>query len=384
MPTSAAGVEGPCPRCGGHIRAPKFPVMPAIAAVPLPVVPLSHSPSASASTPVAAAPIRLPVAEVERAKPLPAFVPAAQQPIIESSAMISSRRSGRVAKIFGVLLGLLVVGGVLTAGGYFLKQRLEEGVVEEDAKVLFPTSRPQQDITLAPQGKAPVKSEFATAPEGMDVFAIVRDSGQALKQFLESKTLEERLPLIETGTPAAELATSVLGQPFTVGDVRSVETRFNKQESSTDVLYSVQLRGVREIYEGHLIAVRTRGVQPPKILADPFLDGYGGRIRDFAAKPVEGAREFRCLMTCFDFCSSNRIPAAEQKCTAKLTDFVGGADLAKAYFGKAAPVREKLEKLGMKFSKSAGVTFTLRWNTTEDGMRPFLELVEVRSLDWDE
>ncbi|RYD17671.1 MAG: hypothetical protein EOP88_25365, partial [Verrucomicrobiaceae bacterium] len=99
VPASAAGIEGPCPRCGGVIRAPRFTPRPE------------------------EIPVRLEVREepVPRAKPLAAFQPAAQQPVVESSVIRSGRRAAfrRTLLTVGIILvvGAILAGFVLSRDG---------------------------------------------------------------------------------------------------------------------------------------------------------------------------------------------------------------------------------------------------------------------------
>ncbi|RYD27940.1 MAG: hypothetical protein EOP87_20375 [Verrucomicrobiaceae bacterium] len=220
------------------------------------------------------------------------------------------------------------------------------------------------------------------APEGMDVHDFVGKSADVLGAFLAARNLEERLPLLESGTPPEELGKSVLAGPLqATGSFESLEVRFDKVMGTNEVLFKCGFRRGEGTPDSSLILMRTRGNQRPKVVVDPFLDTYGGRFAAFAASPREGVEKFRIVATIFEFCSDEMIPAHDLKYTMKLSGAPGSPDLAKAYFGRSSPLREKLEKLGVRYGQGVGATVSLRWNT--EG-KPHIEVVDVVSLDWSE
>lgn len=355
MPAGAAGVEGPCPRCGGVIRAPRFTPKPG------------------------EIPVRLEVVEepVARAKPLAGFQPVAQQAFVESTAMRSDRRSAlrrtllTVAIIVGV--GAVLAGFVLSKAKKADSVRLEPDVAKKEAAKA--ESRP-----AVPAGDSP--QDTRVAPEGMDVHEFVRKSADVLGAFLTARNLEERLPLLESGTPRDELEKSVLAGPLkATGSFESLEVRFDKVIGSNEVLFRCGFNGGGERPDSSLVLVRTRGGQEPKVVVDAFLDTYGGRFAAFAGSPREEVGKFRIVATIFEFCADETIPAYDLKYTMKISGSPGAPDLAKAYFGKSSPLREKLERLGVRYGQGSGATVSLRWNM--EGV-PHIEAIDVDSLDWSE
>ncbi len=355
VPAGAAGVEGPCPRCAGVIRAPRFTPRPE------------------------EIPVRLEVVEepVPRAKPLAGFQPVVQQAFVESTAMRSDRRSvvRRTLLTVAILLG---VGGILAA--FVLSKEGTAGsgplepaagkveVAKAETRPGVPAVDPSQDTRIA--------------PEGMDVHEFVRRSADVLGGFLAARNLEERLPLLESGTPRGELDRSVLAGPLqATGTFESLEVRFDKVIGTNEVLFRCGFKGGGERPDSSLILVRTRGGQEPKVVVDPFLDTFGGRFAAFAASPREEVGKFRIVATIFEFCADETIPAHDLKCTMKISGAPGSRDLAKAYFGKSSPLREKLDRLGLRYGQGVGATVSLRWNM--EG-RPHIEVIDVDSLDWSE
>ncbi len=355
VPAGAAGVEGPCPRCGGVIRAPRFTPRPE------------------------EIPVRLEVVEepVARAKPLAGFQPVAQQAFVESTAMRSDRRS---AVRRTLLTGAIIAGvGAILVGFVLSKERKAgSGPLEPDAaKKEAVRAKPRPAV---PAGDSP--QDTRVPPEGMDVHELVRKSAEVLGAFLAARNLEERLSLLESVTPRGELEKSILaGSLKATGSFESLEVRFDKVIGSNEVLFRCGFHGEGERPDSSLILVRTRGEQEPKVAVDPFLDTFGGRFAAFAAAPREGVGKFRIVATIFEFCADETVPAHDLKYTMKISGAPGAPDLAKAYFGKSSPLREKLDRLGVRYGQGSGATVSLRWNM--EGA-PHIEAIDVDSLDWSE
>jgi len=355
VPASAAGVEGPCPRCGGVIRAPRFTPKPE------------------------EIPVRLEVVEepMPRAKPLAGFQPVAQQTFVESTAMRSDRKSGLRRKL---LTAVIVVGLASIVAGFLVTQNGKaEPRGPEQAPVKAKAAAPSQDGPSVEREPSRAR-DLQVAPEGMDVHEFVARSAEVLGAFLAARNLEERQPLMECRTPQDELGRSVLAGPLeSTGKFESLEVRFDKVLGANEVLFKCGFRRVGGRPDSSLILVRARGSQEPKVVADPFLDTYGGRFEAFAATPGGDVAKFRVVATIFGFCSDESIPAHDLKYTMKISVAPGSPDLAKAYFGKSSPLREKLEKLGVRYGQGVGATVSLRWNMEGP---PHIEAIDVDSLDW--
>ncbi|WAC19713.1 hypothetical protein OVA24_21065 [Luteolibacter sp. SL250] len=357
VPASAAGVEGPCPRCGGVIRAPRFTPKPE------------------------EIPVRLEVVEepMARAKPLAGFQPVAQQTFVESTAMRSDRKSSLRRTL---LTAVIVVGLVSIVAGFLVAQDGKaDSRVPKQATVKAQAAPPKQDDPSGEREPSPAR-DLQVAPEGMDVHEFVARSAEVLGAFLVARNLEERQPLMECRTPPEELGKSVLAGPLeSTGNFESLEVKFDKVIGTNEVLFKCGFRSVEGRPDSSLVLVRARGSQEPKVVADPFLDTYGGRFGAFAATPGGDVVKFRVVATIFEFCSDETIPAHDLKYTMKIAVAPGSPDLAKAYFGKSSPLREKLERLGVRYGQGVGATVSLRWNM--EGT-PHIEVIDVDSLDWSE
>jgi hypothetical protein len=356
VPASAAGVEGPCPRCSELIRAPRF------------------------TQRREEQPVRLEVKEdaIGRAKPLSGFQPIAQQPLVESTAM----QSGRASNLRRTLLATAVLAVVTSIVFFAVLGR--DAVPEPPMRELGSDKAPSRDKELDAPAMAQASPErnFGVAPEGLVVHEFVSQSAKVLGAFLAARSLEDRLPFMEFSTSLDELEQSVLAGPLgSTGDFESLEVRFDKVLSTNEVIFKCAFHGGKGNPDSCLVMVRTRGGQQAKVVAEPFLDIYGGRFKAFAESPKGEVSKFRIVATIFDFCTDDEVPERELKCTMKISGAPGSPDLGKAYFGKASPLREKLRRLGMRYGQGTGATVTLKWNTQGT---PHIEVIDVDSLDWSE
>jgi len=357
VPLGAAGVEGPCPKCTGMIRAPGLP--PAVVEQP----------------------VRLEIRSepAERAGPVTAFQPAEQLPYVESTAMRYNRKAALRGWLFTVAI-LLSVAGILS--WFIAEWRGEKKDAPPGPQETKVTPSPQLPAQPVPDLPVDSPADYNVPLEGVDVPELVKKSAAVVASFLYARNLDARWPLMEATASSRELSESVLAGPLpAVGNFKSLEVRFDKVLGTSEVFFKGDLTHGSGRSGSYLILVRKRGTQEPKVAAEPFLDTYGGRLADFAARPREESGRFRIVATFFDFCSDELIHGHEFKSTLKIAAAPGGPDLAKAYFGKSSPLREKLERLKVRYGHGTGATVTLRWNTEDV---PFLEVIDVVSLDWND
>jgi len=217
---------------------------------------------------------------------------------------------------------------------------------------------------------------------------------KVLEDFLNASTLAERLPHLEGRTPTEELEKSCLAkalperlsvQPLMASRGSDVIEINNPVENFTNFVFKVTFAKPGGNKESYDILVRQRGTQPPKVVTDPFLDLFGGRLHKFATEPGEGKQgTFQVLVSAYKTCNDTSIPNYEKKISLKL----GGADVGKeittAYAGKASVIGEMLDndQSGLGWGRSKTCTILLNWNTKDDPARPYLEAIAIKSLNW--
>lgn len=240
----------------------------------------------------------------------------------------------------------------------------------------LPTPAPEQPTLIEPVPELPAGVEPKSP--GMEALAV-------LEKFINAKSLAERLPIIETKSPEAELATSCLAGPLPPAPKMLLEFQeSNPLEEVVDFYYNVDFEMPGNRPNLQTVLVRTRGGNPPKIVVDPFLDLFGGRLAAYASKPSDKAGTFQVIVSALASCNDPLIPDREKKLTLKLLSRDNTKEIAQAYFGKMSKIHEMLEDgtYSLSYGKAKSCTVMLGWNTTDSPEHPFLEAVALKALDW--
>lgn len=250
-----------------------------------------------------------------------------------------------------------------------------------------------QDTPPALPTPAPDKTSLAEpppppAPEGQDPAAPGVAAQAVLEKFLTAKSLAERLPLMETRGTEAELANSCLATalppaPLIVPEFQET----NGVENLVDFYFTVGFEKGSSPIERLTVLVRSRGHSEPKIVADPFLDLFGGRLAAYTAQPSEKAGVFHVIANPIAICLDKNmpIPDRDKKFTLKLLPCENSKEIALAYFGKASELGETFMDgaRGLGLGKAKACTVMLSWNPNKDNPEhPFLEAIQLKALDW--
>jgi len=375
VPSSKTGISGPCPSCGNTIQAPEFQPPPRR---PEP----RYSPPADPGSPLKPEPRELPArAPVEiSARPMPVQSStddaAQQEDIIRHGTprdpFLWMRRVAMLVVFFAASMGL--VFGVLK--------------LLKNAK---PKDIPMRDLRLgkimydAPDGDAGSTDTSTQLEESLEPKSPWGESEKVLEEFLTATTLDARMPLTETRLSREELAASRLAGPLPkvlkmVPEFRETDT----VENMVDCYYSVELEYDDAATRVLTVLVRSRGDQRPKVVAEPFLDSFGGRLAAYAATPNDKAGIFQVVVYAVASCTDPAVPNREKKLTLKLLASDNNTEIARAYFGKQSKINEILENSAydLKYGMAKACTVLLRWNTEEEPSKPFLEALAIRHLSW--
>lgn len=207
---------------------------------------------------------------------------------------------------------------------------------------------------------------------------------RVLEDFLAMKNLADRLPHLESKRSQSELEASVLNAPLP--EVRGVEVDVrdgNSVEQLVDYYFHVDFVGENGGINTQTMLVRTQGESAPKMVVDPFLDLFGGRFAEYASTPRKAAGTFQVIISAGAFCYDD-VPAPEKKFTLKILSRENSREIAKAYFGRRSKIGMMLqdEGSGLGYGQAKPCTVFIRWNLDEDPERPFLEALDITSLDW--
>ncbi|MES2438291.1 MAG: hypothetical protein V4584_04470 [Verrucomicrobiota bacterium] len=224
-----------------------------------------------------------------------------------------------------------------------------------------------------------------TLPEGLEPATPSRAAMEVLEKFLLAKSLGERLPMMETRTTEAELAKSCLAGPLPATSSISIEAMENNPiEQVVDFYHNVDFTAAGNQTTRQTILVRTRGSGEPKIVADPFLDSYGGRLAAYAKTPSDKSAVFQVTIWPLASCYDERVPDREKKLTLKLLPQDNAKEIALAYFGRQSKIAKMLEDgtYSLSYGKAKACTVMLRWNTEDRPETPYLEAMDLKTLDW--
>ncbi len=421
VPGSLAGVFGPCPSCGSRIQAPSLvqvlpglarpgdspPVPPAVGhlpeATPLPPAAIAAGNPGSALTPVPqaipATPVQLPTEPRQTTPPTETLEPLAkpEQESLETSgadALGTTRKSGkRLPRMMVPLLFILpliaLVFGVLT----LLKDQGSDASATSEKPAAPSPSHPMRGGAASQEPALPVPaplvpemtppaSEFPADTEAVDPGNAAR---VVLEKFLTAITLAERLPLMETRTTGVELAKSCLASPLpAASNIVQDYRQTNPDGDVIDFYFNVDFDAGDNRQHPHTILVRKRDNRDPMVAADSFLDLYGGRLAAFAAAPSGEAEIFQVIAYAEASCSDENIPNHETKFTLKLLPRENADEIARAIFGQQSRIARMLKEgtHDLKYGKAHPSTVMLRWNSEENPETPYLEAIDIKSLDW--
>lgn len=260
-------------------------------------------------------------------------------------------------------------------------------VAPEKAPTEVPDSTVRETPTPTPEVAA--KPEAPTAPAAPPKSPAQNASAAAMavvEKFLSATTLDERLPLIDTRTPPAALQESVLAKPFPADP--SVAPDFQETDpdnGSTDFYYNVDFKDASGKISPQLLMVRTSADGEAKIIVDPFLDGFGGRLAAFASTPSEKISTFQFVVSAVAQTTADRnVPNHENKLRLKLMPRDNEKELTSAYFTKGSKLGQMLvtEGSGFRYGQPRTARVTLRWNKEEDPTNPYLEVTDIKEFRW--
>ena len=240
--------------------------------------------------------------------------------------------------------------------------------------------------TAGDGGTPPVEVTPApNLPEGLEPVSPWKDAEAVLEKFLSASSLAARLPIIETRTGSEELAASCLAGSLPAVRKMIPELReTNPVERVIDCYFTVEFEATDRPAQTVTILVRTRGTNPPVVVADPFLDTYGGRLAAYIAKPTDKSGVFQVVVYAVASCTDPSIPNRERKLTLKLLSSDNTREIARAYFGRQSKISEMLEdgNYSLNYGNAKACTVMLSWNTEDNPDQPYLEAIAIKSLDW--
>ncbi len=207
-----------------------------------------------------------------------------------------------------------------------------------------------------------------------------------LESFLNAKDAASRVDMVEPATTEQELVATLLKGPLPeVAQIFSDIPQNFPDEQRTDFSYRVSFVVKDSPNVDFAILVSKRGSQPPRVFLPAFLDLAGGRLADFTREANRlPPTSFHVYLEPIDGCYEKDIPGADRRFTFKLLPSPFGKETARAYATNASRFRKLVEDPAypIRWGMRRRATVTLEWNHKEDPAMPFLELVDLKSPDW--
>lgn len=432
VPLQLAGIEGPCPKCGAVIKAPEAAPAPEADPGCRPAGTLPEKRNPPPARPAEQASIRPQPRDLPDRPERPSVSPRHSTADVAKRPEPKAERSDRPESgspgvtRFLIPVAFLLVGGALT---FFLLDSFMGNAEPPPPQPTPPPAVTPDGPTAAPVDPTPPGGTAGTptpSPETAPAESTGDPAAQndslevqdVLRDFLRASSIGARLPLIEPPYERDALEGSVIDTPLLSASriTPDAPTR-NSLENYVDHPFNVRFERDGESSVDILVVVRKRAEQKPKILIDPLLDLLGGRLEAFAAEPSEETRTFRAVIEPMPRCFEEGIPNPDDKFTYKLSANHHGGEIARAYASKLSPLAEMLyaPDSALRWGKRLPATITVKWTTeaekapaeeadggddgdavddapadpesapadTQEGpATPYLEVIEIKSLDW--
>ena len=419
LPVEAVAPE-PVPVAAGPVAEPEpvavqpeLPIQPA----PPPEVPASvHAPAPGSGEPVFVEVAPVPVPEGHRIKPEPRKrkEKSSASPISprHSTADESMRRSERVysaprspgaSRILRASGAAAFCAAATTVSYLLLYFFLPTGPARKLKEASRPLSLPPAQAASRPAetpqaNPGPPPAAPLQAPQRVTADDSIpppdSDSGespailanQVLDRFLAAKDAASRVELVEPAATEGELAATLLKGPLPeVARILPDLPQRDAVEQFTDYPYRVSffLQSGRNV--DFTIVVRQRGDQAPKVFLPAFLDLAGGRLSAFAKEPNKSDPvTFHVILDPLSVCHDENIPGAERKITFKLLPSMFGKEITRAYVSSGSRFAQMVgdPNSSLRWGVRMRATITVQWNHTEDPQKPYLELMNISSLNW--
>ena len=246
------------------------------------------------------------------------------------------------------------------------------------------------ELKLSPSAPKQKQSPLSK-PEPASVPKVGYLAGENLEAFLETKTLDERLPYLLKGTTLPnEMQSTSLARPFKpVKSVRLLETRSGAENNMVEHLYMVKFED--PAHDGNrlnllVLLVERIGKHPPLINADAFLEHYDNKLAEYALKPSSEAATFHCIAEARTSDFANELPAEIRQSLIRFTVKNHPYYPAKfnAYLSKNSPLMSHVGSgKSFPYTTSKYCILSFKWNTTHPE-HPYIELSEVvNSSGWE-
>lgn len=264
------------------------------------------------------------------------------------------------------------------------------GTDSEQGKLVFiklPNQRQKPEIEPQPKPEPEAKPQADKTDFSQLSDADYMDHSpiELLREFLRAQSLLERWPMIASESkPGLLLDTPLNGLMPEPEQVQLEYEDPNSEAGYTDHVFAVGYVDGGGDQRLHRMVVRQWSGRAPKVLVDPLLDLWGGKLRGFASQVREGDAEFDAVVSVLARCSDEDVPHWKGKMTLKLMERELDGEIARAFFNRDGAVAKLLDdgSFRLSYGKSVSCRVKLRWNRKEDPKKPWLEATEITRFGW--
>ncbi|WP_193211852.1 hypothetical protein [Luteolibacter marinus] len=407
VPSSLAGVTGPCPSCKASITAPLVTTIktasppPKSFEVPAPApapVPAAGTKAAGGSK-IRPEPRKLP--ERPPTEPIQPRRSTDDDQLRQSIPLAPPADDPRSSRLVHALLpasfSALAVTIVYLLLYFFLPDGPRQRIKQAQRPLDLSAAKPAATSPVFPASPAPAAPPEPTVPaeenvESAETALRPADESPALaanallEAFLKAPDAASRVGMVEPAATEQELAGTLLARPLPeVAQIFSELPQENPMEQLTEYPYRVSFfaEGQRNI--DYAVVVRQRGNQPPKVFLPAFLDLVGGRLDSFVATPNDSdPARFHVILEAVSGCHDKSVPNGDHKFTFKLLPSPFGRETARSYVSVGSRFKAMVEdpSSSLRWGLRIRATVTLQWNHMEDPDHPYLELLDINALSW--
>lgn len=238
---------------------------------------------------------------------------------------------------------------------------------------------PPAGTTNSPEAALAQSMDQAVRP------SVAAEAQSILEKFLRADTLEERMPILESNETKEYLADTIIAKPLP--SYRNIYIDSQKSfhiENITDIFFSIEFVQPDGSPDQQIMVVRRRGGMSARVLADPFLDLFGGRLAAFAEKPTPKGGTFHAIVYPLPSCNDPMIPDRQRKLTLRLMPHGQSSKVILAYASRISKIGDMLSAgtYDLSYGKAEPCVVLLGWNTTEREDVPYLEALDVKVVNW--
>lgn len=404
-----AGIHGPCPNCARAIHAP-MPAMPTGHVPPFPILPASRPmpglneaghgfpfpvPASQPSPQREASHGPIPIEP--RSMRAPAGPAAGNSPRKEKSDPSGQRQTEAVENseepfaVKSILLRAVMPMLFFAAAAalvYGVMNMLGPGDKNQKAASPNQAANPADSPSGQPAAEPPSQTDHTASDpqQGSPSGAVMAaEAISLLEQFLKASSLQERVSLIETRKEERELSSTVLAS--TLPPFRNMVLESQKSfplENIVDMFFGFEFVNRDGSVSPQTVVVRRRGGYGPRVLADPFLDLYGGGLAAYASKPQDKGRSFHAIVNALPTCNDLDIPDRQKKITLRLSSHENSPRVILAYASRVSETGELISSgnYDLSYGKPKACVVLLGWNTTESPNKPYLEVLGIQAFHW--